>query len=199
MPELILCSASHSRLSLLQAQGWTPRVHAPSIDDAHLPLSGLSGSAFTLAMAWFKLAQALRDAPAAASGSILLAADTTCFIGGNNEGKPTDSADATRMVRAMCNTSHEVFTGVAAIVLPSGDRILFVDRAVVRLGSLGEAEVSAYAASGLWRGRAGAYNYSERLAAGWPLSCDGDPSTVVGLPMNRLQPWLLAHLSGASS
>ena len=37
-----------------------------------------------------------------------------------------------------------------------------------------------------WRGKAGAYNLADRVADGWPIECEGDPTTVMGLPMRRL-------------
>lgn len=69
-------------------------------------------------------------------------------------------------------------------------RWLFADRAAVRYGRVSDAAVDEYVASGLWRGKAGAYNLQERLEAGWPVRCEGDPATVMGLPMRRLEPWL---------
>ena len=40
--------------------------------------------------------------------------------------------------------------------------------------------------SGMWQGKAGGYNLSERHSAGWPLTWQGDPTSVMGLPMHRL-------------
>ena len=69
---------------------------------------------------------------------------------------------------------------------------MFVDRARVRLGGLSEEKIRAYIAGGAWQGKAGAYNYRDALAAGWPLSCDGDVTTVMGLPMMALRRQLAA-------
>jgi septum formation protein len=38
-----------------------------------------------------------------------------------------------------------------------------------------------------WRGKAGGYNLSDRIEAGWPLHCDGEPETVMGLSMDLLE------------
>lgn len=64
--------------------------------------------------------------------------------------------------------------------------ILFTDTARVRVGRIPIAEIESYVASGQWRGKAGAYNLAERLAAGWPIEYEGDPATIMGLPMRRL-------------
>jgi predicted house-cleaning NTP pyrophosphatase (Maf/HAM1 superfamily) len=50
--------------------------------------------------------------------------------------------------------------------------------------------IDEYVSSGAWKGKAGAYNLSERIAAGWPLRCEGDETTVMGLPMLKLLPLL---------
>ena len=64
-----------------------------------------------------------------------------------------------------------------------------VDVAHVRLGRVPEADLQAYLDSGDWRGKAGAYNLGE-LQGRWPMEVEGDPTTVVGLPMAKL----VAHL-----
>lgn len=50
------------------------------------------------------------------------------------------------------------------------------------LGDLADEELERYVRSGEWAGKSGGYNYADRARAGWPLSCDGDPETVMGLP-----------------
>ena len=59
-------------------------------------------------------------------------------------------------------------------------------------GRLGAAlmAIEGYLAGGGWRGKAGAYNLSERIEAGWPIEVQGDPGTVMGLPMEILSPML---------
>jgi len=51
----------------------------------------------------------------------------------------------------------------------------------------GEAAMQQYLDEEAWRGKAGAYNLQDRIDAGWPIKCEGDPSTVMGLPMRRLR------------
>ena len=60
---------------------------------------------------------------------------------------------------------------------------------------MGPARIDEYVATGEWSGKAGAYNLSERMAAGWPIEYDGDPTTIMGLPMRAL----LARLEQAAA
>ena len=94
------------------------------------------------------------------------------------------------MLAALRDETHETITGVCLISLADGRRWLLVDRATVRYGHVSDKEIDRYVRSGEWRGKAGAYNLQDRFSAGWPIECEGDPATVMGLPMRRLQPWL---------
>lgn len=80
-----------------------------------------------------------------------------------------------------------------------GGRFLFSDVARVRVGRIGADRIDTYLRSGGWRGKAGAYNLSERVADGWPLECEGDPATVMGLPMRRLDASLRQFLGAPES
>jgi len=113
-------------------------------------------------------------------------ADTACVRSGRTFGTPRDRAEAGAMLRALRGGPHEVITGVALVDPLSGRRWVFRDTAVVDLGAITDAQVDDYVASDAWSGKAGAYNLSERLAAGWPLTCVGDQTTVMGLPMLAL-------------
>lgn len=197
---LVLASASPRRKLLLGEAGFDPRIMESDIDDGGLPRGAVSPECFVMALAWFKVARVRYCG--APDGAILIGADTVCVHESELLGKPRDEADAAEMLRAMRDRSHRVVTGVA--VLPVSDRPaedvshrrIFVDAAVVRLGRLPDEAIDAYVASGDWKGKAGGYNYSERLQAGWPVSCAGDPTGVMGLPMRRVVP-LLDRLGAA--
>jgi septum formation protein len=90
------------------------------------------------------------------------------------------------MLRLLRNARHQTITGVCLLPLPDGQRIMFCDAATVRVGDISDKTIDAYVSSNAWRGKAGAYNLSERIAAGWPIECEGDPTTVMGVPMKML-------------
>lgn len=90
------------------------------------------------------------------------------------------------MIRNLRDGSHDVVTGVAIIDTRSGERHLFTDAARVTVGSILDAEIDAYVRGDDWRGKAGAYNLRDRIAAGWPMTFVGDETTIMGLPMLRL-------------
>lgn len=144
-----------------------------------------------MAMALFKAAQVQ---PIGADGWVL-AADTMAHDGDALIGKPRDRAHACEMLSRWRGGAHDVWTGVALLQPSTGRRWIFADRARVTLGDLADDALDAYLESDAWQGKAGAYNYADRVDAGWPLACEGDPCTVMGLPMKRLVP-ILMRLSG---
>jgi septum formation protein len=146
-----------------------------------------------MALAYLKAAAAHKstDTRRLAPGElVVLGADTVVVKRSGDEtefiGQPRDAADAERILRRLANGEHEVVTGVALVDAATGRRDLFCDRATVRVGAISEDTLAAYLASGEWAGKAGAYNLAERIEAGWPIEFDGDPATIMGLPMRML-------------
>jgi septum formation protein len=202
MKRLILASASPRRRALLRAAGYEPEVLESDIDDARLVRGRVSPEAFVMALAWFKARRVIdrHSERLGDEGAILVAADTICVHGDALLGKPRDADEARAMLRGLRSAEHRVVTGVAVLPLPlgRGPRRSFVDISVVGLGALDDAAIEGYVVSGAWQGKAGGYNFAERVAAGWPLGCVGDPTGVMGLPMRRVEP-LLARLGVRAS
>jgi septum formation protein len=189
---LWLASRSPRRRRLLAEAGVPVRVQPAGIDDGALRPGPVDVAHWVAALAYLKgrwVAEALRRA--GERGGTVLAADTVCVHDGCILGQPSSEADARRMLYAMRHETHETLTGLCLISLNDGRRWLLVDRAIVKYGHVSDKELEAYVKSGEWRGKAGAYNLQDRLQAGWPIECRGDPATVMGLPMQRLRPWLM--------
>ena len=182
---VVLASQSPRRRALLESAGYDVVTRLPAVDDAAVDVHGSDVSRLVESLAWFKAAQVSVDLDGAIA---IVAADTVCDVDGRVLGKPSDRAGAKSMLEAMSNRAHTTRTGVCLRV---GDRrVLFHDASVVHVGRLGTDLVERYLDSGDWRGKAGAYNLSERIADGWPIECEGDPTTVMGLPMRKLVPLL---------
>ncbi|MDZ4830594.1 MAG: nucleoside triphosphate pyrophosphatase [Phycisphaerae bacterium] len=186
-PRLILASASPRRSELLKSAGFDARVCESDLDDGDLVYQRVRPEAFVVSLSWFKASRVMQQRPLA--GAVVLAADTMCVCDDAVLGKPQNERDAREMLVSLRGRVHRTVTGVTAVDV-DGRRHMFVDVARVALGAIDDAAIDAYVATGAWRGKAGGYNYSERVAAGWPVSCDGDPTSVMGLPMTRVVPLL---------
>ena len=133
-------------------------------------------------------ALAYRKATSAAqvvTEGIVLACDTLVSLDGRALGKPADEPDARRMLLSLLGRPHEVFTAVFLIDAQTKREGMFVEVAKVTIHPPGDAAIDAYIDSGGWRGKAGGYNLAE-LQGVWRFDVQGDPTTVIGLPMKRL-------------
>ncbi len=187
---LILASRSPRRLLLLREAGFAVEVRPSGIDEAALmPGAATSIDDLTCMLARHKARAVAAGADASA---VVLAADTLVEADGSVIGQPADRSDAERIIRALADRRHRVVTGVAIVDAGSGAETVFADSSEVDVGRIPEDSLRVYLDSGQWRGKAGAYNLSERLVAGWPIRFEGDPTSIMGLPMRRLAPILRA-------
>ncbi|MEO1584850.1 MAG: Maf family protein [Planctomycetota bacterium] len=182
---LILASKSPRRRAMLEQAGIAFEC-ADAVDDGGLLPGSADAEHWVAALAFLKAWSVARElAVAPGEPAVVLGADTVCVSEGRLLGKPSDASDARDMLRGFPGRTHQVLTGVA-LVSPSGERELLVDAADVTWGSVDSGAIDRYVDSGGWRGKAGGYNLSERINDGWPIVCEGDPATVMGLPMRRL-------------
>lgn len=191
--DVILASGSPRRRSILSAAGVSFEVLVPEIDDARFAPDARDPRRFVMCLAWFKARQVAADAARkwpSGGPRWIVAADTMCVHEGQVIGKPVDPVHAASMLRAFRGRSHEVVTGLCVLDRERGDRSIVADSARVRLGPLADPQVDSYVAGGEWLGKAGGYNYADRVDAGWPLECEGDPETVMGLPSRLLLPMI---------
>lgn len=124
------------------------------------------------------------DLAPADSGAVVLGADTVVALGSTVFGKPTDRADAVRILSALQGTTHSLFTGHCCAVVgadgkPAGEAArIAVARITMRPLTL--EEIHAYVDSGESDGRAGAYAIQEH-GDRFVIDLQGGWDTVVGL------------------
>lgn len=185
---LVLASKSPRRRELLSEHGFAHEVISAGVDDSELVRGGTEAEPWVISLAYLKARAGLRALAAHAKGALVLGADTVVSKEGDVIGQPTDADDARRIIERLSGGEHRVLTGVA--LLTTERRHLMLDVAHVRFGTLTPEQIDRYISSGDWAGKAGAYNFAERVADAWPLTCEGDPTGVMGLPMRRLTPIL---------
>ncbi len=125
--------------------------------------------------------------PPTASG-VILAADTVVSLGMTMFGKPSDDADAERILTALQGTTHSVLTGHHLIRVDEGVcsvEASGISIARVTMRALTPADIRAYIATGEHRGRAGAYAIQE-TGDRFVVDLQGSWGTVVGLSMSTV-------------
>lgn len=183
---VVLASRSPRRRELLERHGYQFAVESSGFDDGQLTRGEVDPEEWVMALAYLKAQSVAEREDRACPRGVVIGADTICVKDGRLFGQPADERDAERTIRLLSGGVHEVLTGVALICPKRAKRMTFCDRSVVTVGELSEDQIESYLASGEWRGKAGAYNLCERIAAGWPIEFEGDPTSIMGLPMRAL-------------
>lgn len=119
---------------------------------------------------------------------LVIGADTVVSFGGNVMGKPSDQAEACRMLEMLQGKTHQVYTGVTLCGKGKGGKEFcrtFYEKTDVTMCPMEKEEIRAYADTGEPMDKAGAYGIQGRCAA-YIGKINGDYNNVVGLPVCRL-------------
>lgn len=110
----------------------------------------------------------------------VVGADTAVALGDELFGKPSDQADATRMLGRLAGRTHTVWTAVA---VTDGERErVELCRSLVTFRAVAPEEIAAYWRTGEPTDKAGAYGIQGR-GAQFIADLRGSYSGVVGLPL----------------
>lgn len=115
----------------------------------------------------------------------VIAADTTVLLGDELLEKPTDDADARRMLATIAGRTHIVYSGVTLQRLDRQYRDTRVSESEVRMLPLNERDIQWYVATGEPLDKAGAYAV-QGIGAMFIDSIHGSYTNVVGLPLALL-------------
>ena len=125
-----------------------------------------------------------------AKGQVTLGVDTAVVLDGLVYGKPSDRAEAARMLEELSGRSHTVVSGLC--LLGPGFETVGDEATDVTFRSLTPELRTLYLESGEWEGRAGAYAI-QGLGGRLVERIDGDYLNVVGLPGTLLVSVLDRH------
>ena len=188
---IVLASRSPQRVTLMRDAGYAFDTDPADIDESDVP-AGLDAVGVARHLALAKARRVAGRQP----GACVIGADTVVALGdaaGGEQrlGKPTDAADARRMIGNLSGTTHRVITGVA-VVSTAAEAVDHAE-STVTMRTLTDAEINAYVASGDWQGKAGGYGIQNHL------DVDNDPfvtcttgaaDNVIGLPMELIETML---------
>ena len=179
LPKIILASGSPRRAEILRTVGWPFEPLAVDIDESRRDGEDAADYVRRLALDKAEAAAARR------CDLTVVGADTTVTIDDHILEKPTDDADATRMLRLLNNRRHRVITGVAVVDGPRSFTSVAYEETEVKFAPLSDAEIQWYVATGEPMDKAGAYAI-QGLGARFIERIRGDYFNVVGLPVRLL-------------
>ncbi len=181
MPPLILASGSPRRREWLGALGLAFAVIPSGVDET--PPAGATPPEVAESLALVKA----QDVAARHPDAYVIGSDTLVTIDGAILGKPTDAADAARMLRTLRGRTHRVATGVALVPprATGGETKSFVEVADVTMHPFTEVAMGAYLATDEPYDKAGGYAVQ---GAGGALvaGIGGCYTCVVGFPICRV-------------
>lgn len=118
------------------------------------------------------------------NNEILLTCDTTVICEGESYEKPSDRADAIRILSALSGKTHTVMTAVSLRGISV--KVEFTEKTYVTLMPISLDEMSLYIEQYKPYDKAGAYAIQEWIGLNKISRIDGSYSNVVGLPTHRL-------------
>ena len=178
--KIILASASPRRRELLAGLGVQFAVDTRNTFEEIAP-EGLPYSQYPEYMAKGKSHGFHRDL---LPDEILVTADTMVLCSDEIMGKPTDRADAIRMVQKLQNNRHSVLTGVCIRSLEK--EVCFTASTDVFFDELSQEEIEYYVDTYRPFDKAGAYGVQEWVGYAGIKRIEGSYFNVVGLPVQML-------------
>lgn len=182
---LILASNSPRRKQLLHDAGFVFTVEVLPTDESYpaaLPAEEVAGYISREKAEQFR---SIRP------GSLVLTADTVVIADHHILGKPTDAADAFRMIRILSGRSHKVVTAVSLL---SDDSIeTKSDVAEVYFRDLEDWEINHYIEQYKPFDKAGSYGIQEWIGMVGIEKIEGSFYTIMGLPVQVVYQLLKPH------
>lgn len=173
-PPIVLASASPRRRDLLSGLALGFETLIPDVDESGR--AGESPEAYVERVARTKAEVGVAMRPEA----VVIAADTTVAVDGRILAKPTDAADAERMLGLLAGRVHLVHTAV--VVRRGGHTGARVVTTEVEFSAVGAGWIRWYVGTGEPMGKAGAYAV-QGLGAVLVAAVRGSMTNVIGLPV----------------
>ena len=185
--KIVLASGSPRRIEMMRTRGIEPLVMPADIEENLPKVHGMCETVMFLALKKAQdVAQQLSSLPDCTEkpeeGSIIIAADTIVYKGGEIMGKPADRDDAYRMLDKLRNDFHYVVTGVALLSYGRQLTRVFAEVTKVYFKDYPDSELESYLDTDEAYDKAGAYAI-QGGAARFVETLDGSFENVVGFPV----------------
>ena len=180
---LILASTSPRRREILALLGVPFEVFAPQFDEKVSAHSTIEEEGLDFAAG--KAESVASNNP----GSIVIGSDTMICLDGEKIGKPSDEADARRILGLLSGKRHKIYTSVAIVDGSGGPGRRNLETVDVDMRHFNTDEIERYLAAGESMDKAGAYSIQ---GEGRSLirAMRGDYLAAVGMPLKPIADYL---------
>jgi len=188
MPQIILASASPSRLRLLESVGIKPIVKVSGIDEEQPEFIQLSPVDLVTKLSILK-ARAVKSTDRELS--LVIGCDSTFEFEGKSLGKPIDRKVAISRCRQLSGKFGYLHTGHCIIDNSTGQELSSVSTAKVEFVEMTDLEILNYVDSKEPLNVAGGFTL-DGLSAPFIKRIEGDPSGIIGLSLPLLREMLMS-------
>jgi septum formation protein len=178
MKKIILASSSHWRKELLKRARVSFDVEVSSY------VENMRGATDPEALVRELAEGKARAVALSHSDAIVIGADTVITHKGTILGKPSDAAEATKVLMAFSGTDGYAYTGVCVIDSATGHAEVFCEKTRFVFRAITDGEIDAYVATGEPLGVAGSFGI-QGGAASFIERIEGDFYNIVGLPLSK--------------
>ena len=188
MVQIILASASPSRLRLLESVGITPSILVSGVDEDASEFESLSPAELVIALAILKAHTVKDKAPV---NSLIIGCDSTFEFEGKSLGKPVTKTKAIERCKQLSGKTGYLHTGHCLIDLRQGIELSERSTAKVQFAQMTDAEIIDYVDSDEPLNVAGGFTL-DGLSAPYITKIEGDPSGIIGLSLPLLRKMIIS-------
>ena len=188
MVQIILASASPSRLRLLESVGITPSILVSGVDEDASEFESLSPAELVIALAILKAHTVKDKAPV---NSLVIGCDSTFEFEGKSLGKPVTKTKAIERCKQLSGKTGYLHTGHCLIDLRQGIELSERSTAKVQFAQMTDAEIFDYVDSDEPLNVAGGFTL-DGLSAPFITKIEGDPSGIIGLSLPLLRKMIIS-------
>ena len=188
MVQIILASASPSRLRLLESVGITPSILVSGVDEDASEFESLSPAELVIALAILKAHTVKDKAPV---NSLIIGCDSTFEFEGKSLGKPVTKTKAIERCKQLSGKTGYLHTGHCLIDLRQGIELSERSTAKVQFAQMTDAESIDYVDSDEPLNVAGGFTL-DGLSAPFITKIEGDPSGIIGLSLPLLRKMIIS-------
>jgi len=188
MVQIILASASPSRLRLLESVGITPSILVSGVDEDASEFESLSPAELVIALAILKAHTVKDKAPV---NSLIIGCDSTFEFEGKSLGKPVTKTKAIERCKKLSGKTGYLHTGHCLIDLRQGIELSERSTAMVQFAQMTDDEIIDYVDSDEPLNVAGGFTL-DGLSAPFITKIEGDPSGIIGLSLPLLRKMIIS-------
>ena len=188
MVQIILASASPSRLRLLESVGIKPSILVSGVDEDASEFESLSPAELVIALAILKAHTVKDKAPI---NSLIIGCDSTFEFEGKSLGKPVTKTKAIERCKQLSGKTGYLHTGHCLIDLRQGIELSERSTAKVQFAQMTDAEIIDYVDSDEPLNVAGGFTL-DGLSAPFITKIEGDPSGIIGLSLPLLRKMIIS-------